>query len=517
MHVTEFMNKKNELQQFTLFQGFSDNELQILAEAFDERTLDVNEYLFYEGDTSLEVYFIRSGKIEVIRNIPEGKSEQVLALLTVGDTLGEFGVVDGSPRSASARVVEQTSLFVMNLQRLPPTLMLLSRLLSNMTLANTRKIRADRPETEKPTTTMNDYLVELQQFSLLQGLSETELKTLSQTLEKRILKEGEYLFRENDQSTHVYFIRNGTIEVCKPDSSGTEQVIATLSAGQEVGELTLLDGAPRSASARVTEDGDAFVLDTVRLHNNLMLLSRLSNNITLASTDKLRQTNIEHVRSLERELDIIRLQNEFGHFFIYSVGLLAIGMIVNYSLNTYFPSFDIYSDLFGWGYLLIALIPTIILVRVMKIPLSSLGITWKNWKKSTYEGFAVSFIFTVFLVSLVTGLRYFDLMLDKPFNFSYISTIPLYFLHSYIQEFAFRGILQSSIQRFFRYQHKSMSVIFASFLFGLFHIHFGLDVVFTTFVSGLVFGAFYLRHNNLLGVTIFHVTAGTCALVTQII
>lgn len=518
MRASIFLEYQQELSQFTLLRGFSENDLAVLAEAFEEKTLEVDAYLFHENDASSDVYFIRDGKIEVTRTSTDNSAPQVLAVLGAGQEVGELAVVDGSPRSASARATEETRLFVMDLENLPVNLMLFSRLLMNTTVVGTQKLRRAKRNTESPETGLVDEqrLAELQHFSLLTGLSEAELTAVARVLETKTFQIGEYLFNEHEQSSEVYFIRNGKIDICKSDSSGNEQVIASLGAKQEVGELALLDGAPRSASAKVVEAGEALVLHTKRLPHNMTLLSRLIANITLAGTNKLRQSNTEHVRSLERELQTVRTQNEFGHFFIYGIGLLAVGTILNYLLNHYL-TIDVYSDAFGWGYLVALFIPSLILVRIMKIPFNSFGVTWKNWRKSVQEATIASAICIVVFLVVIGGGRYLGLLPAKDLKLGYIATIPLYFIHSYLQEFIARGIIQSSIQRFFNDKKGIKAIVSSAFFFALSHIYLGLGAVIIVFISGLMFGAMYIRHNNLLGVTIFHVVIGTCALVSGMI
>ncbi len=70
-----------------------------------ERTLEAGRYLCLEGDPSHSLYVIRSGLLRVDRTTRAGRVV-LLALLGPGDLFGELGVLDGTPRSASALVVE---------------------------------------------------------------------------------------------------------------------------------------------------------------------------------------------------------------------------------------------------------------------------------------------------------------------------------------------------------------------------------------------------------------------------
>lgn len=83
------------------------------------------EVLFREGDTSRHFYIITEGQIEVFKSGNSGE-EIPLAVLGEGQSLGEFAMVDHSPRSASARCLTEVKAVLVNeeayrymLQKLP--------------------------------------------------------------------------------------------------------------------------------------------------------------------------------------------------------------------------------------------------------------------------------------------------------------------------------------------------------------------------------------------------------------
>ena len=61
-------------------------------------------HLFYENDHSRELYIIQSGNIKVYR-VNDGR-EIVLTVLGKGAVLGEMALIDGKPRSASAKAID---------------------------------------------------------------------------------------------------------------------------------------------------------------------------------------------------------------------------------------------------------------------------------------------------------------------------------------------------------------------------------------------------------------------------
>ncbi|MFQ5671863.1 MAG: ATP-binding protein [Nitrospinales bacterium] len=89
----------------------------------------------------------------------------------------------------------------------------------------------------------------LQSVDLLQVLSEQTLMRLCEHCNEIALEPGETLFEEGTLETSMYLILSGEIIVSK----GVKQ-IATLGPGQYLGEMSLLESKPRSASAKAVND-----------------------------------------------------------------------------------------------------------------------------------------------------------------------------------------------------------------------------------------------------------------------
>ena len=63
-----------------------------------------------------------------------------------------------------------------------------------------------------------------------------------------ILKTGEMVFNEGDQSKSLYFVKRGVVRIFKKKGVGAIE-IQSIRAGQVLGELAFFDNQPRSASA----------------------------------------------------------------------------------------------------------------------------------------------------------------------------------------------------------------------------------------------------------------------------
>lgn len=74
------------------------------------------------------------------------------------------------------------------------------------------------------------------------------------------LSPGEVLFKEGDTGEEMYFIRNGKIKISVGEED-QEKVLAILKEGEFFGEMAVIDGSPRSATATALEETDLLTID----------------------------------------------------------------------------------------------------------------------------------------------------------------------------------------------------------------------------------------------------------------
>ena len=88
---------------------------------------------------------------------------------------------------------------------------------------------------------------------LFAGLGEADLVGLSHEMRTRRFRRGEVLFHQGDPGEALFVVTTGAVKISLPSEEGDEAIIATVNAGDFFGELALLDGAPRSATATALE------------------------------------------------------------------------------------------------------------------------------------------------------------------------------------------------------------------------------------------------------------------------
>jgi CRP/FNR family transcriptional regulator, cyclic AMP receptor protein len=121
---------------------------------------------------------------------------------------------------------------------------------------------------------------------------------------ERNLKAGETLFTEGDKGAEMYLIRSGKVEISH-SAGGQKKVLATLSEGSFLGEMAIVDDAPRSATAIAASDVSLLILDRAAFKAQLQENPMIEYLIT-SLVKRLRETN-EQVKIMMQKDDVCRI------------------------------------------------------------------------------------------------------------------------------------------------------------------------------------------------------------------
>src|SRR2546423_11905996 len=99
----------------------------------------------------------------------------------------------------------------------------------------------------------------LAKVDLCWQLSRKDLARLGRAAVARNYKKGETIVKEGEQAVAFFIVANGRVEVVQSTGSKTQR-LAELGPGDCFGEMALLDGGARSATARALEDTQCPVL-----------------------------------------------------------------------------------------------------------------------------------------------------------------------------------------------------------------------------------------------------------------
>jgi len=90
----------------------------------------------------------------------------------------------------------------------------------------------------------------LGKIEIFKHVSPANLENLSRAIDMQTFEPGFVVFREGDEGDAMYLIERGEVDITVQDRAGQEKLLRTFGPGDVVGEFSLLDGRPRSASMR---------------------------------------------------------------------------------------------------------------------------------------------------------------------------------------------------------------------------------------------------------------------------
>lgn len=99
-----------------------------------------------------------------------------------------------------------------------------------------------------------DALNELRKFSIFRDLADPDLVNIALQLRVRNYRKGEQIIGQNEEDKTVYFLFAGIVRISVYSAAGKEVTFRDLESGAMFGELSAIDGQPRSANVVAKTD-----------------------------------------------------------------------------------------------------------------------------------------------------------------------------------------------------------------------------------------------------------------------
>mgnify|MGYP001826591341 CR=1 FL=1 len=100
----------------------------------------------------------------------------------------------------------------------------------------------------------------LRDSCLFERAGEDALAAIARHMRRRRFRRNETIMHQGDPGDALHIVSSGAVKIVLPSLEGEEAIIATLRSGDFFGELALLDGAPRSATAVALESTETLTL-----------------------------------------------------------------------------------------------------------------------------------------------------------------------------------------------------------------------------------------------------------------
>jgi CRP-like cAMP-binding protein len=122
-----------------------------------------------------------------------------------------------------------------------------------------------------------DAVADLKRATIFATADDATLGSLAERSFSRRLRNGQILFTEGEPSDHLFVVRSGRVRVVARSAPGDELVLSVLGPGEVIGELSVIDLGPRSATAEALGDVQLLAVPAtavralLREHPDLML------------------------------------------------------------------------------------------------------------------------------------------------------------------------------------------------------------------------------------------------------
>ena len=139
---------------------------------------------------------------------------------------------------------------------------------------------------------------------LFSDLSPAQSSIVSATMTKRRYKRGDLIVEQGAISGALFMILSGKARVLSHDQRGREVIMATLEVGDCIGEMSLIDGEPHSATVRAETQTDVLVL------GHEAFLRCLRENIAMA--DAVMRGLVRRLRRADKQILSLALMDVYG-------------------------------------------------------------------------------------------------------------------------------------------------------------------------------------------------------------
>lgn len=399
------------------------------------------------------------------------------------------------------------------------------------------------------TYSIEETIAFLSANGLFEGLTQQELTLLASLGHYVNFEANEKIIEENEINDQIYLIKEGAVEVYKWDENVLQKYhIATLGSNQVIGESSLFENIPRTASIRALEQTTLFELSVSKIRNaslkrsmfsnmlhkflpekspdatfyESLIFSKIVRNLSRNLSDRIRDTNLTVVESLRKELEHTKARIVMGNFIITIITILVLYLLLlgyvreNHKLiiNTMIISAP-----------MIGIFAAIVFFYLLKtgLPLSAFGFTLKGWAISLKECLIASVIYMILITIvkwfLVNSNEFPEFTLFDGTIFSpnltttmQVTSLIIYALFVPLQEFIVRGAMQSSFLEFLISPNRRFwSILLSNLLFATTHFHISVRFGLMVITAGFMWGYLFSRHRTLVGVVVSHIIIGIWA------
>jgi CRP/FNR family cyclic AMP-dependent transcriptional regulator len=144
----------------------------------------------------------------------------------------------------------------------------------------------------------------LRRVPLFTALTASQAANIADAIVKKRFKRSEMIVEQGKKSNSLYIILTGRARVMSTDSRGREVILAMLQPGDYIGEMSLIDDEPHSATVRTEVQTDVLMLGREAFLGCLPVNSSMAYNIM--------QGLVRRLRHADRKIESLALMDVYG-------------------------------------------------------------------------------------------------------------------------------------------------------------------------------------------------------------
>jgi len=131
----------------------------------------------------------------------------------------------------------------------------------------------------------------LRTIPLFIGMDDDERAAIAAIMDEQQYRAGEVIFRAEQTGGTLYILQSGQVELSIVDDDEEKLVLEMLESGDFFGELSLLDGGSRSATATATQRTDTLVLERHEFLDLMLQKPHMAQDVMVALAKRIRRTD----------------------------------------------------------------------------------------------------------------------------------------------------------------------------------------------------------------------------------
>ena len=137
----------------------------------------------------------------------------------------------------------------------------------------------------------------LRRVPLFALLTESQARQIADAVVKRRFKRGDRIVEQGLKSNALYIILSGRARVLAADARGREVILATLQPGDYIGEMSLIDNEPHSATVHAEVQTDVLMLGRSEFARCMPAQDSMGHAVMQVLVQRLRQS-VRNIESL---------------------------------------------------------------------------------------------------------------------------------------------------------------------------------------------------------------------------